>query len=205
LSGAATAAPLRVLGLVLRRLDVAAVVDLSAGERVAPRATAVLGRVVVELVARVAERRDAGEVVVQPIPRAAALSLHVCARAREVLHAEESLRRRAARCKAAAEGRHGLAAERAADAGRKLRLPARAPAFDGRELAVVGAHRAEAAGRLPPDANAPRVRVEGPRVALDASVDVVLNAVGQSHHRLTPSAARWTSCRKCEDYRNQES
>src|SRR6266508_4330225 len=177
------------LRLALQRRDVAVVVDLAADQRVAPGALAVLGRVVAELVACIAERGDAGEVIAEPVVGAAALPLLVVTRAREVLHAEEAAHGRAAGCERPAEGRHRRALERAADACGELGLAARAPAFDRREAAVIAARGAETARRLAPDANGARVRVEGPVVALDARVDVVLDSVCDVEYELAVATA----------------
>src|SRR5438552_5314424 len=68
--------------LALQRADVAAEVDLAADQHVAPRALAVLCRVVLELVPRVAESGQAGEVRAKPVVRPAALSLRIVTRAR---------------------------------------------------------------------------------------------------------------------------
>src|SRR6266545_2107744 len=192
-SGSYRSAPLCVLGILgLRRLDVAGVVDLAAGELVGERARAVLSCVVPELVAGVAETGDAGEVVAQPVPRAGASALDVCTRTGEVLHAEKAAYRRAAAWgQPAAERRHRRTCEGAADSRRQLPLPARARPFDRGELAGVGADGAEPTRRPAPDAYRARVGVERPVVAFDPGIDVVLHAVRDRDHRFA-ATARWT-------------
>src|SRR5262249_55538621 len=81
------------------------VLHLPVHEPVAEGAAAVLGRVVRERVARVAELRDVREVVVHPLPGAGC----------EVPDAEEAAQRRAAGVEVAVERRRRRALERAAD------------------------------------------------------------------------------------------
>src|SRR5439155_16159540 len=178
-------------------------------ELVAPRALAVLCRVVRERIAHVLEARDPTEVRAQPVPGPAALSLLIGARAGEILVAEEAARGCAPWRERAAEGRHRRAREGPANARGQFGLSARAGPGDRRELAVIGARRAEPARPLAPYVHRAVVRVERPVVPLQAGVHVVDDVVRHAQHQLPAAAAQIGGLsrrrrRKSEDHRNQE-
>src|SRR5919204_6557292 len=160
--------------VLFQRRDVAVGLVLVADELIRPGAAAALARVIRERVAHVGEALEvvgAREVGAQPVEGSGALALRVGARALEVLRAEVAGRRRGVGALRAAESRHRLAFERAADAGRNRRLTARTRAGDRREGSVIDRGGAVAAGRFLPDVDSAGVRVERPVVSANARVE----------------------------------